>query len=871
MPVTFVKKMNDCMEVQVGRFLSEQIAGYDLLSEDQKMVARQLLAYLVSHADTSSSKQPLDFRIRYNIADRPSARTFSLMVNHPKPIFSILTGLVPYQGCLRYKVEDAVEATSKYYAMSGCPVVASRLSRFSALVKPMLVALDVVRLGDAHDFWLKEPSYQLYVVSYGCFSNVDLLGEHDFVSKLRALDDQGCSVRCFQLADANDYCLILRMASRAGYKLSLNVDKLVVNDYQKTFLCLVPFSASDKFEELAGGVAADLCGAVFEGSGEFTIEKNGERFELSSLLVNEIVVKTSQYFHINPQDDDEAASFYACSPSDEQSIRSIHDILESVDLVSPELLSTSFDASSRLRDTSVTSSPYATYFAVKDAGRFVVSLNTLIPDPVRLYSTDIILRMIFEHQAYGAQPQQALIKVLERPNNAAKMFDAVREMKKFLDGLSIGCRIEREEVEDLSADLVLSFALVSKSDQRASDVMQGFRKKGDVIYTVNIQSKGNRKRGEDFNDDGLFSSEIISGLLEAKLINAVVPVSRGGLFNSLFSMASLANLGFDITGDAEKSPESFLFNDSLGHVVVTVTEANEAPFIDYMIDAGVPIMLVGHVTKGELRIDDVSYGFIADLKKKVSFAFQNNIKKMASKKVVKPYEDSQSTKKEQVASMFNNIAAKYDFLNHFLSLGIDKLWRKRLVKEVGCSKPSSILDVATGTGDLAIALAKLNPKSIVGIDISDKMVEVGIEKIKARGLDSMVFLQTGDSEMINFDSNTFDFATVAFGVRNFENPVLGLREINRVLKEGGGLAVLEFAMPTKFPIRQLYKFYFFRILPFVGRFFSKDRSAYTYLPESVEAFPCGEAFLALLKEAGFSRTRIIPLTFGVANIYIGEK
>jgi demethylmenaquinone methyltransferase/2-methoxy-6-polyprenyl-1,4-benzoquinol methylase len=229
-------------------------------------------------------------------------------------------------------------------------------------------------------------------------------------------------------------------------------------------------------------------------------------------------------------------------------------------------------------------------------------------------------------------------------------------------------------------------------------------------------------------------------------------------------------------------------------------------------------------------------------------------------------------KKEAVESMFDSIAWKYDFLNHFLSLNIDRLWRRRAIKIISQSyKSPNILDVATGTGDLAIAAMKLNPAKITGIDISHKMLEIGKEKVEKKGFAGKIDLIQGDSEKIPFINNTFDVAMVAFGVRNFSDPVKGLSEMNRVIRNGGMIMVLEFSKPTGFPIKPLYNFYFRNILPFFGRLFSKDKDAYNYLPDSVLKFPDNEEFLKLLVEAGWSETHQVKLTGGVASIYTGIK
>jgi len=238
---------------------------------------------------------------------------------------------------------------------------------------------------------------------------------------------------------------------------------------------------------------------------------------------------------------------------------------------------------------------------------------------------------------------------------------------------------------------------------------------------------------------------------------------------------------------------------------------------------------------------------------------------------VKPYANSDKGKKEQVAGMFNNIAHKYDFLNHFLSLNIDKVWRRKVIRLIKDKKPQRILDVATGTGDLAIAALKLKPVRIDGIDISEGMLEVGKEKIDKKGLSDVIFLQKGDAENIPFDDNIFDAITVAFGVRNFENLDKGLAEMYRVLKPGGICAVLEFTMPQGFPFKQLYSFYFKYILPSFGKLISKDNSAYTYLPESVKAFPQRNDFLQRMHSAEFKKSTYKNLTMGIAAIYIGEK
>ena len=229
-------------------------------------------------------------------------------------------------------------------------------------------------------------------------------------------------------------------------------------------------------------------------------------------------------------------------------------------------------------------------------------------------------------------------------------------------------------------------------------------------------------------------------------------------------------------------------------------------------------------------------------------------------------------KKAAVESMFDSIAWRYDFLNHFLSFNFDRLWRRRAIKIISKSyKSPNILDVATGTGDLAIAAMKLNPSKISGIDISRKMLEIGREKVGKKGFSGKIDLIPGDSEKIPFDDNYFDVAMVAFGVRNFSDPLKGLSEMRRVIRTGGMIMVLEFSKPSGFPIKPLYNFYFRNILPLFGRLFSKDKDAYRYLPDSVMKFPDNEEFLKLLIHAGCSDTHQVKLTGGVASIYTGIK
>jgi demethylmenaquinone methyltransferase/2-methoxy-6-polyprenyl-1,4-benzoquinol methylase len=240
-------------------------------------------------------------------------------------------------------------------------------------------------------------------------------------------------------------------------------------------------------------------------------------------------------------------------------------------------------------------------------------------------------------------------------------------------------------------------------------------------------------------------------------------------------------------------------------------------------------------------------------------------------KIIKPYKDSELGKKEQVAQMFDNISENYDDLNRVISLGIDVKWRKKVVEIVGKNNPKQILDIATGTGDLVLMMAALNPDRIVGLDISAGMLEVGKRKIAKAKLSDKIEMIVGDSEEMPFKDNTFDAITVSFGVRNFAHLDKGIKEIARVLKPTGVLVILETSNPIKFPFKQGYKFYTNFILPIIGKIFSKDKVAYSYLSESANSFPFGEAFNNILQKNGFTNTKDTPVTFGVATIYTASK
>jgi len=239
---------------------------------------------------------------------------------------------------------------------------------------------------------------------------------------------------------------------------------------------------------------------------------------------------------------------------------------------------------------------------------------------------------------------------------------------------------------------------------------------------------------------------------------------------------------------------------------------------------------------------------------------------------VMPDEKSSIGKKSQVAAMFNSIARRYDFLNRFLSAGIDKNWRKKAIEEIKNIQPKMILDVATGTADFAITACNiLQPEKIIGIDISEGMLELGRKKIQKLNLENKIELFAGDSETINYQNSSFDAITVAFGVRNFENLEKGLQEMFRVLKPGGKISILECTIPRSFLIKGFYKFYMFNAVPFFGKLFAQNKNAYKYLNNSVQAFPDRESFLDIMKRTGFKKTYYKSLSLGVCCIYCGSK
>ena len=240
-------------------------------------------------------------------------------------------------------------------------------------------------------------------------------------------------------------------------------------------------------------------------------------------------------------------------------------------------------------------------------------------------------------------------------------------------------------------------------------------------------------------------------------------------------------------------------------------------------------------------------------------------------KKITPYKNSSMSKKQQVAQMYDTISNEYDGLNRVISFGIDLKWRNKVVEIVGLQNPDSILDIATGTGDLAINLTKTNAKKIIGLDISEGMLNVGREKINLKQLNHTIDMVVGDSENLPFENGSFDAITVAFGVRNFETLEKGLSEILRVLKPGGIFVILETSVPTKFPFRQGYFMHTKIFLPLIGKLFSRDKQAYGYLSASAAKFPYGEAFNNILKKTGFIQVKDLPQTFGVATIYTASK
>lgn len=238
---------------------------------------------------------------------------------------------------------------------------------------------------------------------------------------------------------------------------------------------------------------------------------------------------------------------------------------------------------------------------------------------------------------------------------------------------------------------------------------------------------------------------------------------------------------------------------------------------------------------------------------------------------IKPYSLGAKTKKEEVEEMFDNIAYRYDFLNHLLSAGMDRLWRKRAVRYIGEIKPQIVADIATGTGDFAMEIMKINPQKIVGIDLSEDMLKWARIKAQEKGFNDVIQYVKGDSEKLLFDTDTFDAMTVGFGVRNYQDLEQGLKEMNRVLKPKGRLVILEVSKPTNFFVKIFFNFYFNYVCPLIGRLFSKDSRAYTYLPESVAAFPSGQKFTAILEKTGFKNVTWKPLTFGICAMYTAEK
>lgn len=244
---------------------------------------------------------------------------------------------------------------------------------------------------------------------------------------------------------------------------------------------------------------------------------------------------------------------------------------------------------------------------------------------------------------------------------------------------------------------------------------------------------------------------------------------------------------------------------------------------------------------------------------------------MSNTNTVTPYQNAESSKKEQVTQMFDSIAPSYDLLNHMLSFGIDILWRRKSIRLLKAYQPKVVVDIATGTGDFAIEALRLNPDQVIGIDISPEMLEVGRKKMVRKKIDDKIEMRLGDSEDLKLDTDSVDAITVGFGVRNFEDLKKGLSEIRRVLRPGGAVAILEPSFPTSFPLKQLFSLHFKVITPLIGKLISGDDTAYTYLPQSVKAFPNGEDFVSICREVGFSKAEYKPLTLGICSLYILEK
>ncbi|MCB9426101.1 MAG: bifunctional demethylmenaquinone methyltransferase/2-methoxy-6-polyprenyl-1,4-benzoquinol methylase UbiE [Flavobacteriales bacterium] len=238
---------------------------------------------------------------------------------------------------------------------------------------------------------------------------------------------------------------------------------------------------------------------------------------------------------------------------------------------------------------------------------------------------------------------------------------------------------------------------------------------------------------------------------------------------------------------------------------------------------------------------------------------------------VTPYKNSTASKKEQVAQMFDTISGEYDSLNRVISFGTDVSWRKKVIQIIASAQPTSVIDIATGTGDLAIMMNQTSASRIVGLDISAGMLEIGKQKIKAKNLDGKIEMILGDSENIPFEDQSFSAATVSFGIRNFENLTKGLAEILRILKSGGQLVILETSVPTKAPFKQFYNLHSKILLPLIGKLFSKDKKAYSYLSESASVFPYGEKLKQILLDVGFDTVSYYPQTFGAATIYVAKK
>lgn len=847
---------------KVDDLLSHHIADFSSFSSGHQHLLRMMIQHL-SDVETANNGFPFDFNLSLTfLACNKLPFVLGDNLHYSNSLISVL---FPDDRPFFEYAELYQDPIAKHYSASNRNIIHSKFQTTSCLRSPLLVSFNI----DAQrKFSLKNHDYVVLAVD---LTNDDaLLRAIDLKNVVEnlAIDDD---ILIKPITKNLEIGFLVQLATGSSFGFDLKFTRINQFDHSTFCYVILPVSLENAFCSVLNDIEIANCGLLtfVNKNGALTI--GNESVVISSLILENLLIEISQkkisqndHFSFLPRGN---GRLYEEKPF------AIEDLMDNLEFVSTIELEECFnsEAVSSKKRSRVT--PYGTFLEIPEVGNYFISLSTSFVDIGELESIENIIRPVFEHHAFAGDPVSAKVLLLISTEHSTLIDSIIKEIQYVYDLFSISCSVEYIVNDSIGSNLLFTVGLISKACEKSLECNSLPAREGDLIYALNYDFTEGSSNLEALRHTGLLISyDEIRYLERQQFIRACSPVSHGGVIGTLYYLSTLTNLGFEITSFDELPPNIFLNAATIGHIIVIVDNDREHQFVDYLVERKIPVTLLGQVIKDEIIIDDVSFGNIADLKKKTSFAFRNNFTTMESnKKVVKPYNKSKASKKEQVANMFDNIAPQYDFLNHFLSFGIDKIWRRRLVREVGKYQPAQIVDVATGTGDLAIALSKIKPQSIVGIDISTKMIEVGIDKIKSLNLSDTIVLMAGDSENINFDSNTFDAASVAFGVRNFENPRKGLSELYRVLKPGGVLAVLEFAMPTKFPIKQLYKFYFFHVLPFIGRFFSKDNSAYSYLPESVEAFPSGDRFKELLHEAGFTKTRIIPLSFGIANIYIGEK